>query len=124
MSGTFEPGDFITIDVDVDLWFCSGCLFLILDRDQEESTDGEKQRRTISLAFLSVLKRIALETKVSSWAYEWKVRTTADALGIYYDHGRMVFLVDVEKARRQALNPLTDTCKKMEEDGLAAALAL
>ena len=75
MPGTFEPGDFITVDVDVDLWFCSGYLFLILDRDQEESTDGERQRRTISLAFLSVLKRIALETKVSSWAYEWKVRT-------------------------------------------------
>ena len=78
MPGTFEPGDFITVDVDVDLWFCSGYLFLILDRDQEESTDRERQRRTISLAFLSVLKRIALETKVSSWAYEWKVRTTVE----------------------------------------------
>ena len=86
------------------------------NRDQEESTDGERQRRTISLAFLSVLKRIALETKVSSWAYGWKVRTV-DALGICYDPGRMAFLVDVEEVRLQALNPLTDTCENMEEDG-------
>ena len=41
MPGTFEPGDFITVDIGIDLWFCSSCLFLILDRD-EESTNGER----------------------------------------------------------------------------------
>ena len=44
-------------------------------------------------------------------------RGTADALSICYDRGRMAFLVDVEKVRLQTLNPSTDTCKNMEEDG-------
>ena len=41
MPRAFESDDFMTFFVDVDLWLCTGCLFPILDHDEEESTDGE-----------------------------------------------------------------------------------
>ena len=44
MPRAFESDDFMTFFVDVDLWLCTGCLFPILDHDEEESTDGEGQR--------------------------------------------------------------------------------